>query len=113
MSLSRRTEEERLAGEPRAGRPGLAEALPRAADVVVAAALETPPLVQLGDPLLAQPAPALDDWTRLAEESFQHRLESLQRALIVRRGVGIAAPQIGIPRSRCAPGHCARFWMVA
>ena len=90
MSLSRRAEEH-LTGEPRAG---LAEALPRAADVV-AVVLEAPPLVQLGDPLLAQPAPALDDWTRLAEEDFQRRLESLQRALIVHRGVGIAAPQIG------------------
>jgi peptide deformylase len=53
-----------------------------------------PPLVIMGEPRLAQPSVPVKP-SVIVTPAFQARLETLQEAMVVHQGIGIAAPQIG------------------
>lgn len=56
---------------------------------------ENPPIVQLGDPVLRAPAAAYDD--QLDASELAELLATMRQAMHNAPGVGLAAPQLGIP----------------
>lgn len=56
---------------------------------------ELPPLVTLGDARLGRPSEAVDPAV-VTSKVFQARLKTLHWCLIAERGLGIAAPQVGM-----------------
>jgi peptide deformylase len=56
---------------------------------------ESPPIIQLGDPVLRTPAAAFDG--QLDDTELQDLLATMRKAMHDAPGVGLAAPQLGIP----------------
>ena len=56
---------------------------------------ESPPIIQLGDPVLRTPAAAFDG--QLDDSELEDLLATMRKAMHDAPGVGLAAPQLGIP----------------
>ncbi|MFD9825780.1 peptide deformylase, partial [Streptomyces violascens] len=53
------------------------------------------PIVAAGDPVLRRPAEPVDD--RLDRQRLDRLIEAMRETMLAAPGVGLAAPQVGLP----------------